>query len=384
MIRNVSADLFRIVAAYRSTDDSRFYLQGVYVQPHPCGGAYLVATDGHRMLVVYDASAECTEAAIIACPSDLLRAAKSKPVRQRRRGAGAQDGEPMGPRMLAIVDNQAIIFCDGIEVHRGVAPASIDGTFPDWRRVVPTIDSVPASERSLSPAFAPAYLEAFGETGRALAEHFDTKAPVRIVPCGQSAAIVLFDNCREAFGVLMPMRSAAPAELPAFLDAKPFAEPRVEVSPVERSNVYGRNSDSWSFTVTTTRSELHLPEARRVEFSTEAAAKRAFMALRKKLAKRGVRTLPEKYRPAIALGDAYLEALKKRAAAIVDAREAFNAVEDVELEAPWRRAMVARSMAPLPNWESPLIVAAATEAAFRRLPARSEAAALANVYRLAA
>lgn len=384
MIRNVSADLFRIVAAYRSSDDSRSYLHGVYVQPHPCGGAYLVATDGHRMLVVYDASAECTEAAIIACPSDLLRAAKSKPVRQRRRGTAAQDGEPMGPRMLAVIEDQAIISCDGFEVHRGGAPAVIDGTFPDWRRTVPTIDAVPAAERSLSPAFAPAYLEAFGETGRALSEHFDTSAPVRIVSCGQSAALVLFDNCREAFGVLMPMRSMAPTALPAFLDARPFAEPRVQVSPVERSNVYGRDIDSWGFTVTTTRSELHLPEGRQFAFSTEAAAKRAYMALRKKLAKRGVRALPEKYRPAIALGDAYLEALKKRAAAVADAREAFQAVEDVELEAPWRRAMIVRSMAPLAAWESPVIVAAATEAAFRRLPARSEAAALAKVYRLAA
>ena len=383
MIRNLSADLFRIVAAYRSTEETRAYLNGVYVQPHPCGGAYLVATDGHRMLVVYDRGAVCTEAAIIACPSDLLRAAKSKPVRSRR-AAGAS-AEVTGPRFLELIDGRAAVRCEGSIVYEGADSGLIDSSFPDWQRVVPTMDAVPAAERSSAPTFNPAYLEGFGETARALSDALDTRATVRIVPCGASAAIVLFEGCDAAFGVLMPMRGHTndPA-MPAFLNARPFAEPEVTVTPVERSNVYGRDIDSWSFTVTTRRSELHLPQSDRFAFSTEAAAKRAANALRKRLAKRGIRKLPPLYRPAVALSDAYLAEMKRRAEAVADARAAFAAVEDFELEAPWRRALVQRAVPAMPSYESETIRHAAFRAALSRLPGRSEAAALQSAYALAA
>ncbi|GJD58696.1 hypothetical protein [Methylobacterium dankookense] len=382
MIRNVSADLFRIVAAYRSTEETRAYLNGVYVQPHPCGGAYLVATDGHRMLVVYDRGAVCTEAAIIACPSDLLRAAKSKPARVRR-GAGAS-AEATGPRFLQLVDGRATVRCEDAIVFEGADSGVIDSTFPDWQRIVPTLDAVPPAERSRAPAFNPSYLAGFGETARALADTLNTRATVRIVPCG-AAAIVLFQGCDAAFGVLMPMHGHAndPA-MPAFLNARPFAEPEITVTPVARSNVYGHDIDSWSFTVTTRRSELHLPQSERFVFSTEAAAKRAANALRKRLAKRGIRKLPPLYRPAVALSDAYLAEMKRRAEAVADARAAFAAVEDYELEAPWRRALVQRAVPALPSYESDTIRHAAFRAALSRLPGRSEAAALQSAYALAA
>lgn len=384
MIRNVSADLFRIVAAYRSTEETRAYLNGVYVQPHPCGGAYLVATDGHRMLVVYDRGAVCTEAAIIACPSDLLRAAKSKPARARR-GASAS-AEATGPRFLQMVDGRASVLCLDALVYQGADSGLIEGTFPDWQRIVPTIDAVPAAERSSAPPFNPAYLEGFGETARALADALDTRATVRIVPCGASAAIVLFEGCDAAFGVLMPLRHGHNSNptLPAFLNARPFAEPEITVTPIARAYVYGRDVDSWYFTVTTRRSELHLPKAERFAFSTEAAAKRAANALRKRLAKRGIRKLPPLYRPAVALSDAYLAEMKRRADAVADAQDAFAAVEDFELEAPWRRALVQRAVPGMPSYESETIRHAAFRAALSRLPGRSEAAALQSAYALAA
>lgn len=382
MIRNVSADLFRIVAAYRSNEATRSHLAGVYVQPHPCGGVYLVATDGHRMLVVYDAGAECDRPAIIACPSDLLKACKSKPVRVRR--SAAADAEAMGPRKLSLSSGRVSVLCEGAMVYQGGADGEIDGTFPDWQRVVPTMDSVPMDQRSVVPAFNPTYLEGFGETARALGDVLDTRPVVRLVPCGFHAAIVLFQGCNEAFGVLMPAAAAAEPAMPAFLSARPFAQPEVSVTKPLRSNVWGHEIDSWSFTVTTRRSELHLPQEQRLTFSTEAAAQRAYMRLRKRLAKRGVQKLPEAFRPSTILSDAYLAEMKRRADAMADARAAFDDVEDFELDAPWRRTLVQRAVTALPSYESTVIREAVLRSALVRLPARSEAAALQSAYALAA
>lgn len=52
-----NADLFRIAYSCVSTEETRYYLNGVHLEPHPCGGAFMVATDGHRLIVVHDESA---------------------------------------------------------------------------------------------------------------------------------------------------------------------------------------------------------------------------------------------------------------------------------------------------------------------------------------
>ena len=58
MTIRVNADLFKLVHAAISKEETRYYLNGVFIEPHPVGGAVLVATDGHRMLVAHDEKGE--------------------------------------------------------------------------------------------------------------------------------------------------------------------------------------------------------------------------------------------------------------------------------------------------------------------------------------
>jgi hypothetical protein len=53
----INANLFARVAMAQSSDPGRYYIGGVHVSAHPSGtGVILAATDGHMMLVAYDAS----------------------------------------------------------------------------------------------------------------------------------------------------------------------------------------------------------------------------------------------------------------------------------------------------------------------------------------
>jgi DNA polymerase III sliding clamp (beta) subunit (PCNA family) len=64
----VNADLFRIVYSCVSTEETRYYLNGVHVEPHPVKGAILVATDGHRMLIAHDKDGSCSGPIIVQMP----------------------------------------------------------------------------------------------------------------------------------------------------------------------------------------------------------------------------------------------------------------------------------------------------------------------------
>lgn len=45
--------------------DARYYLAGVMVEPRPQGGAYIIGTDGHTLMLIEDVDAVCTEPALL-------------------------------------------------------------------------------------------------------------------------------------------------------------------------------------------------------------------------------------------------------------------------------------------------------------------------------
>ncbi|RCK40460.1 hypothetical protein [Thalassospira xiamenensis] len=53
----VSAKHFYAAWQFVSTEKTRYYLNGVYIEPHKDGGVLLIATDGHSMAVIRDATA---------------------------------------------------------------------------------------------------------------------------------------------------------------------------------------------------------------------------------------------------------------------------------------------------------------------------------------
>lgn len=135
----IDANKFAAACSCVSTEWTRPYLNGVSVTPAPDPetgrGVLLVATDGHRMALIWDADGHTDT------PRILQLDAKSKALKPARgegrrvlhinaieRGRGAIGRLALG---YTADDRDALDFVDEISVHE------IDGRFPDWMRVMP-------------------------------------------------------------------------------------------------------------------------------------------------------------------------------------------------------------------------------------------------------
>jgi len=208
---NVNADYFRLACITASREKSRYYLQGVCLQPAPQGGVFLVSTDGARMTVLYDCKGSIEGAASVIVPAHgeeiglILKACKPKQGEYRELVLMGDEYRPDVSVML-----------------RGDAIASkpvrmIDGAFPDWRRALPRLKS---NERGVG-SYDGRYLADFAEIAGALTE--GRSAPMSIAADdAMSPALVRF-GVDVGFGVLMPLRSHAEdaADLPAWIHWTP-------------------------------------------------------------------------------------------------------------------------------------------------------------------
>lgn len=216
-IIKVDAGLFRIVHTAVSTEETRYYLNGVHFEAHPNGGAVMVATDGHRALVAHDPLAECGQTAIVQLPKHALALCKRPKL--------------VGRRELVIDVQNAVATINDIKpadtetaepIAEMVAACQanvIDGTFPDWRRVVPS----PAADESsgAAVAFNGAYVKAFGALSAELGKHFDRQSEaMRIMKSdGVSPVVVRWGGYEAIFGVIMPVRDDIRTFLPGFMAA---------------------------------------------------------------------------------------------------------------------------------------------------------------------
>jgi hypothetical protein len=210
----VRTNLFRAAALCCSRDATRYYINGVHIEPHHDKGAVLVGTDGRRMLVAYDDEATCEKAVVVS--GTLLKLAQrlwidpNKLVPEDDEEWGEADERTTPPEHI-LIDSDGRLTIGEI---KSTASALIDGTFPDWRKVVPEAAAEP------SPLS--------GVDGRLLAEfasiadllHPGTRCiALRPSKEGDGAPVfVMFPATPNAFGVLMPMKGkAAQAGLPPFM-----------------------------------------------------------------------------------------------------------------------------------------------------------------------
>ena len=135
----VPAAEYLFMTRFASDEETRYYLKGVAIQPAPGDGAYLVATDGHAMGVMRleGDQAAATHAGFILSADKTLRAAVKCAKREQAwivcrddRADIVRLGASMSPAMydLAVAP---------VSLSIPAATAYIDGTFPDWRRVLP-------------------------------------------------------------------------------------------------------------------------------------------------------------------------------------------------------------------------------------------------------
>ena len=179
-----------------SKEETRYYLQGICVEKAQFRpGCYLVATDGHRLAVFYDEHASTDQSGIIVSLNKTGLAA-CKPGR----------GEPCGRVVCVDAGKVAIhdvgdapgLCCDApLAINCG---SVIDGTFPDWRRVLPSMPD--ASARHAHKSYNPAYLAAYNF------KPFDGGNPVLTIEQGDysSPAVILNSAFPNFMSALMPMR----------------------------------------------------------------------------------------------------------------------------------------------------------------------------------
>lgn len=74
----VRAKHFAAAYVFASTEETRYYLNGVLVEPHPDGGVLLVATDGHRMVAIKDDEGETNGTWICAAPSEITAVCRKR------------------------------------------------------------------------------------------------------------------------------------------------------------------------------------------------------------------------------------------------------------------------------------------------------------------
>ena len=186
--------LVKAAAMCASKEDTRYYLNGVAIQAS-ARGVFIVATDGHRLAAFKQLQGYDGESFNIIIPLDII--AKIK----------LNKKDPFATLKLADgLLNQWSITHDGSTITFSV----IDGTFPDWQRIIPKeVDGKTAQ-------FNMTYLGDFAKVAKALT---GSETHVSIAHNGDGPALLSFGEEIDGLGVLMPLRKTIKAQAPNWVTA---------------------------------------------------------------------------------------------------------------------------------------------------------------------
>lgn len=135
----VPAAEYLFMTRFASDDDTRFYLKGVAIQKAPKVGAYLVATDGHAMGVMRleGDQAMALYTGFILSSDKAIRAAVKCAKREQAWIVCRHDRADIVKLGAAMSPTMDYLATAPVSLSIPSATAYIDGTFPDWRRVLP-------------------------------------------------------------------------------------------------------------------------------------------------------------------------------------------------------------------------------------------------------
>jgi DNA polymerase-3 subunit beta len=163
----INVNYLKAAALVTSKEETRYYLKGVAIQASG-KGVFIVATDGHRLTAFRQAETYDGAPVDIIIPIETVNALKTKEETVELNGN--------------ILGN--IIF------------TPIEGTFPDWRRIVPKELNNETAQFNLT------YLGDFAKVAKALGKG----TPTCVNHNGYSAALISFGPDVDGFGLLMPTR----------------------------------------------------------------------------------------------------------------------------------------------------------------------------------
>jgi DNA polymerase III sliding clamp (beta) subunit (PCNA family) len=243
----VSAAYFRAAAECQSNEDTRYYLQGVYIQPHPVKGAILTATDGHRLISIYDEEGTCPAAKIIAIDRREIDA---------RAIAAMKKAKILSPKVC--VDDDGIAT---IGTYRSLKSCVIDGTYPDWKAVLKPVLAGCKEGKFMPASFNHTYLAEFGKISAMLSRSGeDIAASIRMISFSESdPTLIRFGSDDVAFAILMPMRATTSNSVPSWM--RPILEPAL--APVPTPAVQSKNKASRTVRKSIAKTKEKKPAKRR-------------------------------------------------------------------------------------------------------------------------
>lgn len=243
----VSADLFRRAMSAISTEETRYYLGGVFVQPCARGGAILTSTNGHWLINIRDPRGivegcgivkisklltaqlkpnrtDClskyghaAERVLVAGHAGDIREARASVVLSGLVHTPKGGHEPIEPRPEAL---DALWTPDRSVVAAQFSDAMIDGVFPDWTRIVPDQPNFDAPIPALDQSYVSAAAKALSEER--------SRTPIRLGAVDQTSPVMIVSPTQklgdwDGFAVVMPIRSPA-ASAPSYWKPEPLAE----------------------------------------------------------------------------------------------------------------------------------------------------------------
>jgi hypothetical protein len=215
----VRPHVMEAMAMIMSTDVTRYYLNGILIEPHQDGGIVLVATDGHLLVMLRDAFGYAAGppriwrhrefAAII--KAKMQQASKSIRSQAQLRYEHIGPGEGNHDFQLALAFGHAQedvpIMTWGSSMCEVVgSDAAIDGTFPQYNRVIPTI-----GETRSGATFGSDLIERIGKFAQKLGAFKSVPVSFEITDAtGPSTFHVeRSEDGLDAIGVIMPRRDTS-------------------------------------------------------------------------------------------------------------------------------------------------------------------------------
>jgi hypothetical protein len=194
---NLKARLVAAIAQFKADRDIRFYLNGVYLEPHQKGGAIIAATNGHAMGIWHDESATGVERAmILGLDAKLLQACQGSDLKR----LVVRDG-----RLAVILEQgEKEVYIQPIAERKTAVPSwEIEGKFPDWRRVIPE----PTSTHGLKGFVNAQYIADVDRALKIGSVNYSKFNSMQFMQLdANSAVLVTAAICPEFAAVIMPMR----------------------------------------------------------------------------------------------------------------------------------------------------------------------------------
>lgn len=208
-----SAQYMAAAQLFVPKNDFRYYLVGVYVDPVVGGGVNLVGTDGHAIIVLHDSAGHASEPFIIdskemAMP--LKIAAQSRPKNKQTdciNKVVVVDGMLRLEKTLKNIETQ--------EIHSMWKLKTIEGTFPDYKRLFTHVDPGTNDVIMLNPTYLAMFKKALciatSQTQDYSTSCFLNKSNVEkgVLVRGSVRGTGLIENIA---GIVMQMRSSSEDE----------------------------------------------------------------------------------------------------------------------------------------------------------------------------